>query len=403
MNRPDSAAIIIDDTTLRDGEQSAGVAFSLEEKLSIARGLCALGVPELEVGIPAMGEEEQESIRVLASLNLDSRLLVWCRMCDADLDACSGLAVDMVDLSIPVSDQQITRKIGKSRDWLLAGIPRHVKRALDMGLEVCIGGEDASRADRDFLLRVMEVAAEAGATRFRFADTVGIMEPFGVAARIRQLREHSDMQIEMHAHDDLGLATANSLAAAVSGATHINTTVNGLGERAGNAPLEEVVAGLKHLYGLDSGVALKGFSELSSYVEGASGRKLSWQKSLVGEGVFTHEAGIHVDGLLKDPLNYQGFDPAELGRTHALVLGKHSGSRGVQHAFSSIGIALQPHEIGALLHLVRGFVTASKRSPGSSDLLQLYAMLQPAPVLQADMQLSSVQPSVARSANKVVC
>ena len=376
QNRLDSAEIIIDDTTLRDGEQSAGVAFSVEEKIEIARHLSRLGVPELEVGIPAMGEEEQESIRILASMNLDARLLVWCRMCDQDLDATAGLNIDMVDLSIPVSDQQISRKIGKNRDWLLKQMPRHIGRALDMGMDVIVGGEDASRADPEFLLQVLDAAAKAGARRFRFADTVGIMEPFGVAERIGSLRCHTDLEIEMHAHDDMGLATANSMAAAISGATHINTTVNGLGERAGNAPLEEVVAGLKHLYGRDTGVDLKNFAALSALVESASGRKLSWQKSLVGEGVFTHEAGIHVDGLLKDPLNYQGFDPAEIGREHALVLGKHSGSKGLRVAFSQLGIELQHHETSPLLHQVRYFVTMSKRSPTRDELLCLYEAAQ---------------------------
>ncbi|WP_412851632.1 homocitrate synthase [Ectothiorhodospira shaposhnikovii] len=367
--------IVIDDTTLRDGEQSAGVAFNDAERVAIARGLDDLGVPELEIGIPSMGPEERESIALLARLGLKARLLVWSRMRADDLADCAGLGVHMVDLSIPVSDQQIRRKLGRDREWVLESIRRHVAQALELGLEVGVGGEDASRADPDFLCRVIEIAQAAGARRFRFADTVGIMEPFGVLARIRQLRAVSDLEIEMHAHDDLGLATANTLAAALGGATHVNTTVNGIGERAGNAALEEVVMGLRRLHGIETGVELRRFPALSHLVETASGRPIHWQKSLVGEGVFTHEAGIHVDGLLKDPANYQGVDPAELGREHRLVLGKHSGARGVMAAYARMGVTLDKAQAALLLSRLRRSVSQSKRPPTEHELAAWYAEL----------------------------
>ena len=372
LNQDQGRQVVIDDTTLRDGEQSAGVAFSLDEKLAIARGLDALGVPELEVGIPVMGEEERESIRLIGQLGLNARLLVWCRMSAKDLASCLGLNVQMVDLSIPVSDQQIARKLGRDRDWVLASIRHLVPAALDLGLEVCVGGEDASRADADFLSRVVEAAQDAGASRFRFADTVGIMEPFGVVQRFRALRAVTDLDLEMHAHDDFGLATANSMAAAMAGATHVNTTVNGLGERAGNAALEEVALGLKRLYGIDAGIDLSHFQALSDFVSNASGRPVAWHKSLVGEGVFTHEAGIHVDGLLKDPANYQGLDPAELGRAHRLVLGKHSGTHGVCLAYQEIGLNVSRGQAELLLPRIRQFVTCNKRQLTSDELIALY-------------------------------
>ncbi len=278
----------------------------------------------------------------------------------------------MLDLSIPVSDIHLKKKLGRDRDWVLETIYDIVPFACEQGMGIIVGCEDASRADPEFMLQVAEAAQAAGAQRIRYADTLGVMEPFGVHKVISALRSAVDIEIEMHAHDDLGLATANSLAAAVAGATHINTTVNGLGERAGNAPLEEVALGLKKLYGMDTGLDLTHFTDLSKLVAAASGRPVHWQKSVVGEGVFTHEAGIHVDGLLKDPDTYQGFDPVEVGRQHKLVVGKHSGAHGIIAAYATMGLNLSQAEARALLPDIRSFAERAKRSPADQELLFLY-------------------------------
>jgi homocitrate synthase NifV len=319
-----------------------------------------------------MGGAERETIQAVAGLDLNATLMVWGRMTHDDIDATVGCPADIVNLSIPVSDIQIHHKLRRSREWVLGQIRRCVDAALGAGCEVSVGAEDASRADTDFLVKAAEAARAAGARRFRFADTLGVLDPASTARRIRRLCDAVDIEIEMHAHDDFGLATANTLAAVNAGATHISTTVNGLGERAGNAALEEAVMALRHLYDIETGVDPRHFPALSRLVARASGRAVAFNKSIVGEAVFTHEAGIHVDGLIKNPLNYQGFDPDEVGRVHRMVLGKHSGSRAVRQAYAKLGIALTDRQADDMLARIRNHAVERKRPPDSDDLRRFY-------------------------------
>ncbi len=363
---------VINDTTLRDGEQTAGVAFTHEEKIAIASALSDAGVGEMEVGIPAMGADEQAGIRRIVALKLPATAIGWCRATRIDIDAAVACGLAMINLSIPVSEQQIRRKLDRDSAWVLQQLATLIAYARDRGLAVAVGGEDSSRADPDFLLRVIEVAERTGARRFRFADTLGVLDPFLTYDLFRRLRAATDLELEIHAHDDLGLATAVSLAAVRGGASHVSTTVNGLGERAGNAPLEEIVAAVAFLYHRETGVDRRRLPQISALVANASQRPVPAGKSIVGGAVFTHEAGIHVHGLLRDRLNYQSLDPDDFGREHQVVLGKHSGAAAIQHVFSQMGLPIDRHRADVILEWVRRFATSNKTAPSPTMLRHFY-------------------------------
>jgi homocitrate synthase NifV len=239
-------------------------------------------------------------------------------------------------------------------------------------LYVCVGGEDASRADLAFVVELMEIARSLGADRFRYCDTLGILDPFAMYEHVRFLRERvPELDLEVHTHNDLGLATANALAGLRGGARFVNTTVNGLGERAGNAALEEVVMALRHACGIETGLDATRFVELSHLVGAASCRPVPEWKAVVGSRVFAHESGVHADGVLKDPRNYEGFDPAEVGLRRQIVLGKHSGRHGIGYRLRQLGIDLERCELDSLLETVRERAQRSKRPLDDAELLLL--------------------------------
>lgn len=368
-----SAPISINDTTLRDGEQAAGVAFGLSEKVAIARYLDAIGVPELEVGIPAMGQTEVNAIRAIVDLGLKAQLLGWNRAVIADLQASMRCGLRRVHISVPVSKLQIQVKFQGDRRRMLGQLRDAIAFACDHDLVVSVGGEDSSRAEAGFLIEVAQLAQGWGASRFRFCDTVGILDPFSTFERVQTLVAALSIPVEMHTHNDLGLATANALAGLRAGATSVNTTVNGLGERAGNAALEEVVMALKHLYGCQTGIQTQHLSALSRFVAQAVGCPVPPWKAIVGANSFAHEAGIHAHGVLQNPSTYEPFDPQEVGCQRQLVLGKHSGRHLLQHILQDHGITLSADRGQAVLQTVRDRATELKRSLTVEELLSLVA------------------------------
>jgi len=363
--------VLLCDTTLRDGEQAPGVAFGLHQKEMIARVLADAGIDELEVGVPAMSGSETKTISQLVALQLPVRLITWNRAVLSDLQASYKTGVEGVAISIPTSDQHIKHKLKKDRAWVLDQMGQCILNAKKEVGYIVLGLEDASRAEFAFLTEVLAEAEKLGVDRVRFADTTGILEPLKVFLSLQELVRVSKLPLEFHAHNDFGMATANSLAAVQAGFKAISVTVGGIGERAGNAALEEVAVALK--YSLHHAVRfdLKRLNSLCLMVSLATDRKIPRAKPIIGKDVFTHTSSIHIDGIMKDFENYQTFPPESVGRQYSTSFGKYSGRKTILRLLKAKGIEFKQENVEDILMKILHQTNQLKRPLEEKDILRI--------------------------------
>ena len=370
--------IRIADTTLRDGEQAPGVVFSFRDKLDIALMLEQLGVDEVEVGTPAIAQSDKDDIVRLISLGFDFNISCWCRAIEKDIDECIETGADIINISLPVSDI-LLESMNKDRTWVFDLINKLAKKKYFSNNQISIGLQDASRADFDFLLNITQAVYEAGAFRVRFADTVGILNPMQTLEMIKRLKTESDIEaVEFHGHNDLGMAVGNSIAAVAGGADFISTTINGLGERAGNCPTEELYFALKHSMDIDRAKDLSVVSRLCKRVAEASKRPILQNKPISGTMVYKHESGIHVDCLTKNINSYQLVTPGEAGFENIeFVIGKHSGKTAIKYFFANRNIRLSEIETAKILAIIKEKASTMKRGLESRELVDIYREMPP--------------------------
>jgi (R)-citramalate synthase len=347
------------DTTLRDGEQTPGVSLNPDQKFEIATRLSDIGVDVIEAGSAAASDGEREAIRRIADAGLKAEICTFVRALRLDIDYAADCNVDAIHLVVPVSDLHIAKKMRKTREEVVAMAMDAVGYAKERGLIVELSGEDASRADQAFLHSIFAAGVEHGADRLCFCDTVGLLTPEKVAEFIPPLSKIAPISI--HCHDDLGFAVANTMAALKAGASCAHVTVNGLGERAGNTPLEEIVMALEVLYGYQTRIKKDQLYHLSSLVSRHTGVPLAVNKAIVGEMAFTHESGIHAHGVIREPSTYESVKPEQVGRKRRIVLGKHSGSASVEAALHEMNYVADDNQTKEIVKRIKQLGDDGKR------------------------------------------
>lgn len=340
------------DTTLRDGEQTPGVSLNPDEKLLIAQKLDLLGVDIIEAGSAITSEGERAAIKKIANEGLKAEICSYCRIKKEDIDLALACDVDSIFLVAPVSDLHIKQKLRKERESVLSMTVEMTEYAKDHGLVVEVGGEDASRADLDYLKSVFNASLDAGADRLCFCDTVGILVPekaYEIFLELSKLQA----PLSVHCHNDFGMATSNTIASLRGGAQEAHVTINGIGERAGNTSLEEVVVTLEALYGYKTPIVLKELYTTSRLVSRLTKVPVAPNKAIVGGNAFTHEAGIHVHGLLANTSTYEPFAPELVGRERKIVLGKHAGKSSILLALKEFGIEASEKQVEEIVSRIK--------------------------------------------------
>lgn len=368
------------DTTLRDGEQTVGVVLSPEDKLAIAKALDAAGVDRIEAGFPRVSEDDAKAIRLILNAGLDAEIWGFSRAVRADVEALVELGVQASVIESPISDGKLAA-LGVSRETMLERIKSAVSFAAGQGIRVAFFGVDSTRADIEFVRRAYESAVEAGAEEVVVVDTLGVATPEAAAFLVVEVVERLDYEVPVHwhGHDDFGLATASAVAAVQAGATWVHGTVNGMGERAGNADLVEVALALEALYGIPTRLRLERARELARLVQELSGTTLAPWKAVTGDNLFTRESGA-VAAQFHDPPAIEPYSSELVGAARGIVLGKKSGLDSIRIKAEELGLEVSEEQLPALLEAVKKAGTKKRGLVTDAEFRRIASRKRPAPV-----------------------